>query len=92
MLSRFGLDPSNPSVLPEAVLSAVSTLVGLFATQGLITNNTEKLVTGSASVLVPLLFLAGQALIKAAHAHKAAPAVTAAPAPVVSAVPTPPAA
>jgi hypothetical protein len=88
MRKALKLDPASPSLTPEYLLAGLTTLVGLFATQGLISNGLEKLITGSAAVLLPLGFLVGQALIKAAHKH-AQPAPVPVPAPPA---PAPPAA
>lgn len=72
-----------PAVLPAPTLTVeyigglVAMVVGLFATQGLISNNVEKIITGSASILVPLIVIGIQAFVKS-QAHKANAVVVAA--------------
>lgn len=63
-----------PTLTPEYAIAALTTLVGLFATQGLISNGTEKIITGVASVLLPLVFVIVQAVLKS-QAHKATVAI-----------------
>jgi hypothetical protein len=69
--STQSTDPLAPPTLTvEYVIGLVTMLGGLFATQGLITNGTEKLITGLASILVPLAIVGVQAVLKS-HAHTA---------------------
>lgn len=65
--------PATPTLTPEYLIAAATTLASLFLTQGLITNNTEKIISGTASVAVPLAFLVGQAAIKAVHRPRPTP-------------------
>lgn len=57
---------STPSLTPAYILAVITTVVGLFVTQGLISNGTEKLVTGLAAAFVPLGIALAHSLF---HAH-----------------------
>jgi hypothetical protein len=52
----------KPTLTPAYILAAITTVVALFLTQGLIDSKTEKLVTGLAAVLVPAIFVLAHAL------------------------------
>lgn len=68
---KLAADPmADPQMTPAYILTLITTIVGLFVSQGLITNHTEKLVTGLASGLVPLAILAVHAFVKS-RAHTA---------------------
>ena len=62
--------PAAPSMTAEYVGGLIAVVVGLFTTQGLISNEVAKIITGAASVLVPLIIIGIQAYVKA-QAHKA---------------------
>lgn len=49
--------------------TAVAAATALFATQGLITNSTEKLVTGLAAIFLPVAYLLLVGLLHLAHAR-----------------------
>src|SRR2546423_15582178 len=55
------VDPNVPSLKASYIVALITTVVGLFATQGLIDNGTAKLVTGLAAALVPPAFALGLA-------------------------------
>lgn len=54
----------NPSITPAYVIGLIVTIAGLFATQGWITNSTEKLVAGLAAVIIPAAFVIAHSLFK----------------------------
>jgi predicted histidine transporter YuiF (NhaC family) len=56
--------PSLPDITPAQLVSTVLAVVGLFVTQGLVTNNTGKVVGGLASILVPVAWQLGDAIIR----------------------------
>lgn len=58
--------------IPPAVqyaITAIGSLVSLFATQGLITNANEKLIAGTASIVIPLAYIILVAALHAANAR-----------------------
>jgi hypothetical protein len=60
----------------QAQLLALTTaVVGLLLTQGLITNNTEKAITGIASILIPLGWQIADAIIRHGRARVVAAAI-----------------
>lgn len=61
-----------PSLTPAYALAAVTTLVGLFVTQGVIKNSTGQLVTGLAFVIIPAAFAVGFAVLKGHQTQAAA--------------------
>jgi hypothetical protein len=87
---------TSSSLTPAYAIAAVTSIVALFATQGLIDNNVEKLVTGIASIVIPAVFALAHAVfhgrVQAAKIAAAQP-TPASPAPVANTTPTvPPAA
>lgn len=59
----------TPSLTTEYVLAAIATVVGLFLTQGVIDNKTGQLVTGLASVFVPLGIVLARSIFKGHQAQ-----------------------
>lgn len=66
-----------PSLTPAYALAAITTVVGLFLTQGLIDNRTGQLVTGLAVVIIPAAFAVATAVLKG-HQTQAASRIQAA--------------
>jgi hypothetical protein len=62
-------DISKLPPLVQYVITAISSAVALLATQGLIDNRWEKLVTGLASILIPLGYLVYAAVVHASNAR-----------------------
>lgn len=54
----------TPDITPAQILAALSAVIGLFCTQGLIDNNTEKLLGGAASILIPMTWKIADAIIR----------------------------
>jgi len=52
-----GMDLTKTPPIVQYLITAVTTATALFVTQGLVDNRTEKLVTGLASILIPLGYL-----------------------------------
>jgi hypothetical protein len=46
--------PAMPDITPAQIVSTILAVLGLLVTQGLVTNHTEKLIGGLASILVPV--------------------------------------
>lgn len=66
------MTPPVRSPLLDYLIAAVSTVVGLLATQGLISNQWEKTISGIAAVAIPLAYIAAMAIYRAAHVHASA--------------------
>lgn len=66
-----------PSLTPAYAIAAVTTIVGLFLTQGLIDNRVGQLVTGLAVVIIPAAFAVATAVLKG-HQTQAASRIQAA--------------
>lgn len=66
------LPPLVRSPLVDYCIAAVSTTVGLLATQGLISNGWERTISGIAAVLIPLVYLAVMGVYRSVHLHAAA--------------------
>lgn len=60
--------PPAQSPLVAYLIASTSTVVSLLATQGLITNGWERTISGIAAVVIPLVYLAANAV----HAHASA--------------------
>jgi hypothetical protein len=82
-----------PDLTLAQILAGLTTVIGLFASQGLITNQQEKLITGIAAVVLPIVLVAADAVIRhgrsralAPHPAQAPPTTLAPP----SAAPQPP--
>lgn len=54
----------TPDITPAQVLAAVSAIVGLFVTQRYIDERLAQLITGIASIVLPLVWVAADALIR----------------------------
>lgn len=67
-----------PTVTPVQIIAAIGSIIGLLIANGVVTNDTGKLVTGLAAIVVPLAFVIGDAIIRHGHAtaHNAATAST----------------
>lgn len=63
--------------LVHLLVAGVSTTGALLVTQSLISNRTEKLVTGLASIWIPLGYLLMVAILHLAHARTTAARITA---------------
>ena len=62
--------PKNPAPpLVALLIAGASSAAALFVTQGLISNRTEKLVTGLASILIPLGYLVLTGVVHHAQAR-----------------------
>jgi hypothetical protein len=72
-----GIDITGLPPLVHYLIAAVSTSASLLATQALISNRTEKLVTGLAAIWVPLGYLLLVGLWKLAHARVTAARINA---------------
>lgn len=85
----------SPALTPTYVIAAVTTVVALFATQGLIDSATGQLVTGLAAVLIPLAFVVAESILKGhqtqATSRIEAARIQTAPVPVVAVGDPPPA-
>ena len=55
---------STPDVTLAQLLAAVSAIVGLFVTQHYIDNNLGQLITGIAAIVLPLVWVAADAIIR----------------------------
>lgn len=51
------------------IVTVVTTVVGLLASQTLVDNRIEKLVTGLASILIPFAFVIANSFIHQAHSR-----------------------
>lgn len=60
------------SPLLDYLIASASTVVGLLATQGLISNQWERTISGIAAVVIPLTYLVVSQIVAAVHAHGAA--------------------
>lgn len=54
----------SPDITPAQIIAVVTSLVGLFVSQGLIDNNLSQLIVGTASILVPFGWLVADAVIR----------------------------
>lgn len=63
---------ATPDITPAQIAAALGVVVGLLVTNGLITNDTGKLVTGIASFALPALLLVADAFIRHGRAQVAA--------------------
>lgn len=54
----------SPDITPAQIIAVVTSLVGLFVSQGLIDNNLSQLIVGMASILVPFGWLVADAIIR----------------------------
>lgn len=59
----------TPDITPAQIIAVVSSLVGLFVSQGVIDNNTASLVTGVASIVIPFAWLIADAVIRNGRAR-----------------------
>lgn len=80
----------TPDLTPAQIISTLTAILGLFVTQGLVDNNTEKLIGGLASIVIPLIWQLADAIIRHGRSNVAA-AVAANPNPAVSTAVVPPA-
>lgn len=64
--------PSKYQQLVQGLQATTVAVASLFLTQGLITNATEKAVAGGASVLIPLVVVAGIWVSQAMHSNATA--------------------
>lgn len=62
----------TPDLTPAQLVAAVTTVVGLLVSQGLVDNGTEKLIGGIASTLIPLVWIVADAIIRHGRANVAA--------------------
>jgi uncharacterized paraquat-inducible protein A len=71
--------PSKLVTLPPLVhliILGIGSAAALLATQSLISNSTEKLVTGMASIFIPIAYLVFVAVLHQAHARVTAARIT----------------
>lgn len=55
---------STPNLTPAQLVASATSIVGLFVTQGAVTNETGKIIGGLASILIPLAWLIADAIIR----------------------------
>ena len=67
----------TPDLTPAQLLSGALGILGLLVTQGLISNQQEKLIGGIASIVVPVVWQIADAIIR--HGRSRAMAPTPAP-------------
>ena len=60
---------ATPDITPAQIVAAVSAIVGLFVSQGLIDNNRAQIITGVASIVLPLIWVAADAVIRHGRAR-----------------------
>lgn len=80
-----------PDITAAQILAGITTVVGLFVSQGVITNGQEKLITGIAAVVLPLVLVAADAVIRHGRSRALAPSAVVAPTVVQPPPPVPPA-
>jgi uncharacterized membrane protein len=54
----------SPDITPAQVIAVITSLVGLFVSQGFIDNNLSQLIVGVASIIVPFGWLVADAMIR----------------------------
>ncbi len=69
---------ATPDFSPVQIASAITAIVGLFVSQGLIDNDRAQLITGLAAIVVPMIWMLADAIIR----HGRARAFTNAPKPL----------
>jgi predicted histidine transporter YuiF (NhaC family) len=67
----------SPDFTPVQITAALTSLVGLLVTQGLITNHSEKTITGLAAILVPIAWQLADAIIRHGRSKVAAASIQA---------------
>lgn len=77
----------TPSLSTAYILALIGTVVGLFVSQNVVTNNTAQLVTGLAAAFVPLGLALAHSIF---HAHVEAAKIHAAAQPAPAPAPTRP--
>jgi hypothetical protein len=63
----------TPDITPVQVVSTILAVVGLLVTQGLVTNNTGKVIGGLASILIPFVWQLADAIIRSGRAKALSP-------------------
>ena len=61
----------TPDITLAQILAALGSIVGLFVSQGLLDNRLEKLITGIAAVVLPLVWVVADAWIRGKRADNA---------------------
>jgi hypothetical protein len=74
--------PAMPDITPAQIVSTILAVLGLLVTQGLVTNHTEKLIGGLASILVPVAWQIADAIIRHGRAKIAAAQIANGPTPI----------
>lgn len=67
---------TTPNVTPAQIISTILAVVGLFATQGLISNDTEKVIGGLAAILIPVAWQLADAIIRHGRSRALTPVAT----------------
>lgn len=62
----------TPDLTPAQLVSTILGILGLFVSQGLIDNGTEKIIAGIASVVVPMVWQIADAIIRHGRSNVAA--------------------
>ncbi len=60
---------ATPDFSPVQIASAITAIVGLFVSQGLIDNELAQLITGLASILLPMIWMVADAVIRHGRAR-----------------------
>jgi hypothetical protein len=68
---------TTPDLTPAQILSTIMAILGLLVSQGLVTNHTEKLIGGLASILIPVAWQLADAIIRHGRAKVVAASVAA---------------
>lgn len=63
---------TTPDITPAQIVSAIGAIVGLLVSNLLIDDNTAKLITNIAAIVVPICFIFADAIIRHARAYNAA--------------------
>lgn len=56
--------PKQPDITPVQIVATLTSVVGLLVSQGIIDNNTEKLIVGLASILLPTIWVLADSIIR----------------------------